>query len=190
MAWKSALYGTTEQPAILLANVFGVITLFGAYGWWWTDFVPSPEWADIGFNITIAATVILSAIYYRAYLAGRVKLRIKTSRPVKVFVLTGMPFLLCLLLSLAVTHGVGSIATQLIGHEIELTTELTKKLKRSRYSCDYRLTGYALERAEPGHLCITENEFKVFPRTGLYDLKATQTKLGLHIKSVSLSKTD
>lgn len=189
MSWKAALYGTRDAPIIVTTNIFGVIALVGAYGWWWTDFVPSPEWADIGFKVAIAAAVILSAIYYRAFLAGRVKLRPNTSMPVKVFALTGMPFMLCWLLSLAVTHGVGNITTQLIGREVELTTELTKQQKDSRYGCDYRLTGYALVRAEPDHLCITESEFKAFPRTGIYDLKATQTKLGVHIKSASLSTT-
>lgn len=186
MSWKAALYGTRDASSIVVTNIFGVIVLVGVYGWW-ADFVPSPEWADIGFYVAIAATVILSSIYYLALLKGRAKLQPKTSRPVKVFALIGMPFLLFGLLFLAVTHCIGDIATQLIGHEVQLMAELTKQREYSRTGCSYRLKGDALERALLNRLCISEREFSAFPRTGIYELKATQTKLGVHIKSATLS---
>jgi hypothetical protein len=145
--------------------------------------VPSQEWFGIGLTVAIASAAILGAIYFRAFLAGRIKLRPNTSMPVKVLALTVVPFILCGLLTFAMTHGVGDIATQLFGREHELTTELTKQHKSSHFF----LQGAALERALPNHLCISEGEFNAFPRTGIYELKATQTKLGVHIKSAALS---
>lgn len=186
MLWKAALYGTAEPSAILVTNVFGVIVLIGAYGWW-ADFVPSPKWANIGFNVAIAATVVLVAIYYLALATGRAKLQPRTSKPVKIIALIVVPFIVFFFLLLAVTHGFGDIATQLIGREFVLTTELSKEQKSSRRSCDYFLQGVALERAFPNHLCVSEGEFNAFPRTGIYELKASQTKLGVHIKSAALS---
>ncbi|MBD9482140.1 hypothetical protein IB229_04105 [Pseudomonas sp. PDM14] len=186
MSWKIALYGAEEAPKIkiIVINAIFVTMLLGGYGWW-ADFVPSSEWSEIGFNLALAATAILTPIYYLALLTGRTKFQPKTSTPVKILAVFLLPALIFIFPLLAITHGLGDIATQIFGHEAELTVELSKEQRQSRKSCNYRLEGYAIEKAQPDHICISEKEFNTLPRTGEYILHTKQTQLGVHIKSFS-----
>ncbi|TWC30314.1 hypothetical protein FBY03_1241 [Pseudomonas sp. SJZ079] len=186
MAWKLVLYGSeeTSKVRIIMLNFVFVIAILGGYGYW-VDFVPSSEWAGIGFNLAIAATILFVSTYYFALAIGRAKFQPKTSMPTKILAITLLPFLAFLLFFLAITHGSGDIATQVFGHDTKLTTELSKEQRHSKRGCEYHLKGYAIEKALPDHICVSKAEFDTLPKTGEYTLQVEQTPLGVHIKHIA-----
>lgn len=186
MSWKLALYGSeeTSKARVITLNFSFIISALGGYGYW-TDFVPSPEWAEIGFNLAIVATILSVPTYYLALGAGRAKFHPKASVPIKLLAIAMLPFLAFFIFLLAITHGFGGIATQAFGHEAKLTAELSKEQRHSRRGCEYRLKGYAIEKALPNHICVSKVEFDTLPQTGEYTMQAEQTSLGAHINNVS-----
>ncbi|MDZ7888358.1 MAG: hypothetical protein U5M72_03485 [Pseudomonas sp.] len=186
MSWRLALYDSEEasKAKIITLNLLVIITILCGYGYW-TDFVPSPEWAEIGFNLSVAATILSVSTYYFALATGYAKFQPKTSTPIKLLTITTLPFLALFVFVVAITHGFGDIATQALGHEAELTVELSKEQQQSRKGCNYRLKGYAIGNALPSRICVSKAEFGILPQTGEYILQVKQTLLGFHVKNIA-----
>jgi hypothetical protein len=186
VSWKLALYGsekTSKAGAIALSFCF-IFSALAGYGYW-ADFVPSPEWAEIGFNLAIAATILSVPTYYLALAIGRAEFHPGTSMPIKFLAITMLPFLAFFIFLLAITHGFGDIATQALGHEAKLAAELSKEQQYSRRGCEYHLKGYAIEKALPNRICVSKVEFDALPQTGEYTMQVEQTVLGAHINNVT-----
>ncbi|SDR94757.1 hypothetical protein SAMN05216271_0800 [Halopseudomonas sabulinigri] len=186
MSWRTTVYGTEDlsKTSVIVTNFILAFTFLGAYGWW-ADFAPSSEWSEMGFKLASTATVTFIFVYYLALLTGRAKFKPNTSISIKILAVALLPAIVFFFFLLAITHGLGDIATQIIGQDNKLTTAFTKNQTRSRRLCDYRLEGHAIENALPDYVCISEKEFQAFPQAGMYTLQTKQTGLGIHIKSLT-----
>lgn len=186
MSWKTVFYGLerpSKQRIIIFNFIFAFFVLWG-YGWW-VDFVPSSEWSKLGNNISIALAAILTLIYYWALATRRTHFKAGTSILRKILALLLLPGMLFALFWISITHGIADIATRTLGNDKSLTIELSKNLHHSRKSCDFRLTGHAIERAMPNYICITESQYKLLPAVGIYTLQIQKTTLGFHIISLN-----
>lgn len=184
MSWKAALYGSANvsRSRVTLTNFALVVTLTSAYGWW-ADFVPTAAWVDTGFSLAMAATLICVTAFCWAVLTGRTVFRPGTSVPIKILVLLLGPILIFLFFSLSIMHGIGDIATRVLGRDEQLISDLSKHYDRSRRNCDFQLKGNDIETALPNHLCITEDAFTRLPTKGAYRLRILRSELGFHIIS-------
>jgi len=190
VSWKAAFYGSADvsKSRVIITNFALVLTLISIYGWW-TDFVPSAAWIDMGLSLAMAATVLGAAAFYWAVLTGRTAFRPGTSAPMKLLVVLFGPILLFMFFSLSIMHGLGDIATQVLGREDQLISNLSKRYEHSRKGCDFRLKGHDINNAFPNHVCITEAEFARLPQKGAYKLQILRSELGFHITSLDLERS-
>lgn len=185
MSWKTALYGSADvsKSRVIITNVALAVTLTSILR---ADFVPSATWINTSLILAMTATIICTAAFYWALLTGRMISRPGTSAPMKLFVVLFAPILLFMFFSLSIMHGVGDIATQVLGREDQLISDLSKHYDHSRKGCDFRLKGDDIDNALLNHVCITEAAFARLPPKGMYRLQTLRSELGFHIVSIDL----
>lgn len=178
----------SEQPSksrlSVMLFIYSVMAL-DAYGWW-ADFVPSPEWSDLGFNLAIISTVIFITAYCISLALGLIQLKGTISFPFKVLSLIIVPALIFLMFWLSIVHGAGNIATETLGLEGVLTASFSKSHENNRRNCDYQLHSYAIESAMPNHICISGATYSTLPEIGEYQLKVKNSFFGFHINEHSI----
>lgn len=187
MPWSLAFYGVEQPSKLRVVMLNSILVSCGLWGYgWWADFVPSSEWSELGFNISIASTAVFIFIYYWALASGRADFKPGISMAAKILVILFLPGMVFLLFWIAITHGFADIATQTLGKERTLTVELSKNHHDFKRNCDYQLEGYVIEKAMPNHVCITESEYGSLPEVGTYTLKTKETFLGFHIVNLNV----
>lgn len=190
MSWKAAFYGSAgvSKSRVIITNTALIVLLISIYGMW-ADFVPSAAWIDTAFSLAVAATILCVTAFYWAVLTGRTVFRPGTSVPMKLLVVLFGPILLFMFFSLSIMHGLGDIATQVLGREDELISNLSKHYEHSRKGCDFRLKGHDIDNAFPKHVCITEAGFARLPQKGAYKLQILRSEIGFHITSLDLERS-
>lgn len=185
---KSAVryYGKEKSS---LSRRIAIYSLVGSLGLsvyaMWTDFIPSAAWLHWGFYMSATSAVLVTVYLYWGFGTGRIKMQEGISKSKKVFALLFLPFMVFGIFRLVFVHGLADIFTLTIGSQHKESALLLKEYSSARRSCDYQLTGEALERAFPSHICISNSAYDTLPS---YPFSATLegkiTPLGFHVQHV------
>ncbi len=183
----SKLFFGEENPSlsrrITLLSILAV-TLLSSYGMW-TDFIPSATWMQWGFYLSTAGTALITVYLYWGYGTGRMEIPKGISKSKKVLFFLLLPFLMLFILWLALVHGVADAVTLAIGNHYQKSALLLKEHTSSRRSCNYRLTGEALDSAFPNYICISSSAYDALPTYPVSTtLEGKITALGFHVQSI------
>ena len=168
MTLNKCFYGE-DSPSVarkrLLKSLL-VLMAFSLYGYW-TDFIPSRIWANLGLTFSLVFVTILSVIIYWASLSGRLKASAKMSGLKKSIGFLALPFFLFAMFWLSLVQALPSLVTQIMGLPHTEIVLMHTSHHYSRRSCDYRLVGKRLDSAFPNYLCISETNYQSLPKDNL-----------------------
>ena len=165
MSWAWLLTGSqTPSRARWIVNFcFLALCASAGYGFW-NDFVPSSAWVDAGMYISAAAGVLATVAAFWGYKRWYANVRASKGSILLAVLLTSS-----LLTWLALVHGVGGLATTVIGERHVITVLLG-------------------ERAFPDYLCVSEARFDAIPAQGTVRLEGKQSAFGFAISKVAIAK--
>ena len=170
MTFQKPFYGE-DNPSVakkrLLQSLL-VLIAFSIYGFW-TDFIPSRTWANLGLAFSTVLVTIFSVIIYWASFSGLLKENAKMSVFKKFIAFLSLPFFLFAMFWLSLVQAKPSLVTQIIGLPHTEIALMHLEHSYSRRSCDYRLVGKRLDSAFPNYLCIyiSEATYHSLPRDNL-----------------------
>lgn len=107
----------------------------------------------------------------------------------KIFSLLMVAVLLSFMSWVAITHGVGSIATRIFGVEKIVSVQLRKHNNLGRRLCKYRVQGAAIEQAFPSYLCLSASAFQSMPKTEAFKLHIEEAYFGFHVVDFEFEDT-
>lgn len=151
---------------------------FGAFGFYFSEFVPAPWLRDSGWLLAAMAGALATWALPREALRARLG-----ERPLPLPVLLG---LLLVALSLAAWYalvvGLPAIANEALGQRAEETVVVHGEVRQRRRSCDARLYGPIAQNLPRGYLCVPRDLAKRYTsRPGPAILVLRRSALGARI---------
>ncbi|WP_201314024.1 hypothetical protein [Dyella sp. EPa41] len=184
MGWRTHYFGK-ENPAtghrIAIHSIMAVLAL-ALYGMW-NDFIPE-EWLPWwGLCVSAVLAALLTGWLTWLILSGRNPGYRRG--PADLIVLSPLMFVASGgFLWMALVHGAAGAYTRLFGatHAEVATLRLER---RSGRECHYQATGWRLDYAMPGHLCVRSSYYESFPRHRVeMELRGQRSAFGFNVSSL------
>lgn len=182
MTTHSRWYG--ENPTTLrkvMTNglvLLALATLYGLY----IDFIASEFWWKVGTRVALGLAVVLSIAAYWGKYTGGLPSPHGTSASRMALGFIGLPFMLFLMVWVALVRVVPDALTRLFGTSVTVTAPMVAVHQRSRRRCDFHLEGPFMDRGEPGWLCVRESAFNSFPSDVMVTFEGKETVFGIHVQ--------
>jgi len=182
MTTHSRWYG--ENPTTLrkvMTNglvLFALSTLYGIY----IDFVASELWWQVGTQVALVFSVVLSIGAYWGKCTGHFPSPYGMSARRMALGFVFLPFMLFLMLWMALLRVIPDALTRLFGSSVTVTAPMVAVHHWSRRRCAFRLEGQFMDRGEPGWLCVRESAFNSFPSDVLVTFEGKETIFGIHVQ--------
>ena len=127
------------------------------------DFIPSAEWSSFAGRWVHFGAAIFGCIYFYGIVLRKLPLRTPDGREFSsgrkglVFIMFSVAIWMGL--SIALEHGVGAIATRLLGDEHAETIHAITSYSNDRRGCDYKARSGFIHSAFPSYVCISAEAF-------------------------------
>lgn len=182
MTTHSRWYG--ENPTTLrkvMTNGLVLLALATLYGFY-IDFIASEFWWKVGTQVALGLAVVLSIAAYWGKYTGRLPSAHGMSARRLALGFIFLPFMLFLMVWVAVVRVVPDALTRLFGTSVTVTAPMVAVHEWSRRRCNFRLEGQFMDRGEPGWLCVRESDFNSFPSDVMVTFEGKETLFGVHIQ--------
>ena len=176
---KNILYFNSVMISLLVLSFYG----------YHADYIPTISSNYFGLSLSIIISITISIVFYVAIWRGRIPLH-ETSRIKKTFVFIFLPFFIFIFFSMAISHGIPAICTNMLGDKSTIVAQVYKALESDKYEDFYVIKGDIIENAFPEHICISESDFYSLPDTFLVKLIGKETPLGFLVKKVIMLNKD
>lgn len=150
------------------------------------QFIPSPTWYALAFNINIVLSILGLAFFVYAYKLNPHALDATHTGVKKWIGLLCAPLLIYFLGYFALIYGRGDVLTQLSGQPASMNDVFEKRFVENRKSCETRLYGVSLREAMPKYFCANAEVFTQLPMHVAVTIHGLQSRLGFHLASVEV----
>lgn len=191
MSFNKAYYGSRRPSGarMFFVNVTFIVIATTFFGWW-ADFVPSERWSRHGTIAALSVSIIIMITIAHADISGKQVLRHGVTLRHRVFFYLFVPVMVFGFMWASLVHGFGSISNHFTGRMESFEIAVAKRAYHSRGSCYYKLTSSYFRDSTPGHLCISEYEFRSMPDTGSVVLRGRRSPFGFSVTSWEVENSD